>query len=598
MVSVALPPIAMVAGAIVFASVGAFVVTAIGAEAGSALPPLVASAPVVLVTVPGVADVIATVIVQPPGGMVLPAAMVITFATSVTPRHVPLVPCIVLTPAGIGSRNDADSVSGVVFRLPRMSVSVAVPPTLIDDGAIDLASVGGAMVTVSGALAGGAVPASVTAWLVVLVTVPGVADVTWNTIVQPPTGIVLPAALVIVAAVLITPVHVPVLPPTSVTPPGIVSVNGADSVIGIALLLPSVMVSVALPAATMVDGRRVLVSAEFTAVTVSGACAAGAVPAEVARSLVVLVTVPVVADVTATTIVQPPGGIEVPAASVIELAATVTPVQEPVLPEVVVTPAGIGSVNGVDTVIATGFVLPAVIVSVALPPMPMVAGRMAFASVGSAFTVSGALAGGALPALEVSVPVVLVTVPGVLDVTVTTIVHEPTGIVLPVAMVRDVDATVTPVQVPVLPLAVVTPVGMLSTKSAASVIGTAFELDSVSVSVAVPPTAIGVGAIVFASVGATAVTVSGALAGGAVPVLVERPLVVLVTEPGVLDVTVTTIVQPPAGTVLPDAIAIAPAATVTPVQVPVLPLVVVTPAGMLSVSADDSVIATGFALPT
>jgi len=155
--------------------------------------------------------------------------------------------------------------------LPIVSVSVAVPPMPIVPGTMLLASVALAAVTVSGAEAGGDVPALVVSVPVVLVTVPGVLDVTVATIVQPPTGIVEPLAIVISVGVLVTPVQVPLALPVIVTPAGIASVNGAVSVIGTALVLASVMVSVALPPATIVDGAIALPMVDATAVTVSGA---------------------------------------------------------------------------------------------------------------------------------------------------------------------------------------------------------------------------------------------------------------------------------------------------------------------------------------
>ena len=157
-----------------------------------------------------------------------------------------------------------------------------------------------------------------------------------------------------------------------------------------------------------------------------------------------LVTVPGVLDVIGTMIVQPPAGIVLPEAIVMESAATVTPGQVPLLGPVVVTPAGIGSVNAAVSVIGTGLALASVSVSDAVPPIAMVAGTMDLASVGGAFTVRFAVAGPALPALVDSVPVVLVTVPGVVDVIVTTIVQPPTGIELPAAIESEVAATVTP----------------------------------------------------------------------------------------------------------------------------------------------------------
>ena len=78
--------------------------------------------------------------------------------------------------------------------------------------------------------------------------------------------------------------------------------------------------------------------------------------------------------------------------------------------------------------------------------------------------------------------------------------------------------------------------------------------------------------------GGAPVTVSGALAGGEFRRFVVSVPVVLVTVPAVFDVIVTTIVQPPAATTLPDAMRDrCRRAHVTPGQVPVLPPVVVTP---------------------
>ena len=89
--------------------------------------------------------------------------------------------------------------------LPSVIVSVAVPPATIVAGTIDLVSVAEIAVTVSGALADGAVPASVVSPLVVLVTVPGVLDVMGTRMVQPPGGIVDPDAIVISVGVVVTP---------------------------------------------------------------------------------------------------------------------------------------------------------------------------------------------------------------------------------------------------------------------------------------------------------------------------------------------------------------------------------------------------------
>ena len=93
---------------------------------------------------------------------------------TVTPAHVPVLALVVVTPAGIVSTNGDVSRIAPEFALPSVSVSVAVPPVAIDDGTMDLPSVGATAVTVSGADAAGAVPASVVSVPVVLVTVPGV----------------------------------------------------------------------------------------------------------------------------------------------------------------------------------------------------------------------------------------------------------------------------------------------------------------------------------------------------------------------------------------------------------------------------------------
>ena len=117
-------------------------VTVIGALAGGALPPLVLSVPVVLVTVPAVDDVMATTIVQPTAGIAAPLAIVIVVAVTATPAHVPVLLPIVFTPAGIVSTNGAVSVSAAAFTLVSVIVSIAVPPTSIVAGAIVFANSG------------------------------------------------------------------------------------------------------------------------------------------------------------------------------------------------------------------------------------------------------------------------------------------------------------------------------------------------------------------------------------------------------------------------------------------------------------------------
>ena len=211
--------------------------------------------------------------------MLLPDAIVITVVVLVTPVQLPPVAPMIVTPAGIVSVNGAVSVSGVVFGLDSVSVSVAVPPEAIVAGAITFASVCAAAFTVKGALAAGAVPAAVTTVLVVFVTVPGVDDVIVAVIVQPVVpGMLPPDAIVMVVVVLVTPAHVPLVAPVIVTPAGIVSVNGAVSVSGVVFGLPSVNVSVAVPPDVIVAGAITFASVGAAAFTISGALAAGAVP--------------------------------------------------------------------------------------------------------------------------------------------------------------------------------------------------------------------------------------------------------------------------------------------------------------------------------
>ncbi len=153
---------------------------------------------------------------------------------------------------------------------------------------------------------------------------------------------------------------------------------------------------------------------------------------------------------------------------------------------------------------------------------------------------------------------------------VTMIVQPPEGTELPAGIEIRPDVTTTLGQVPVLADVVVTPDGIASVNAELSVAAVALALPSVSVSVAVPPAAMEAGVMDLLSVGAEAVTVSGALAAGAEPTLVCSVPVVLVTAPGMDDVIVTMIVHAPAGMLTPDAMAICVAVTVTPVHVPVV----------------------------
>ena len=235
------------------------------------MPPSVTNDPVVFVAGPGDAEVTCATIVQlADRAMTLPDAMVIVDAVLVTPGQLPLMVPTMVMPLGIVSVNGAVNVSGAAFGFDSVSVNVDVPPRMITVGANALVNAGTAALTVNGALAAGAVPASVASATVVLVTVPGVNEVSVAMIVHPVVpGTVLPDAIVIVVVVLVTPVHVPLVAPTIVTPLGMVSVNGAVSVSGVAFGLPNVSVSVALPPDVIVGGAIVFASVGAAAFTVA-----------------------------------------------------------------------------------------------------------------------------------------------------------------------------------------------------------------------------------------------------------------------------------------------------------------------------------------
>ena len=206
----------------------------------------------------------------------MPDATVIVPAATVMPTvHVPLLPPVVVTPSGIVSVNAAVSEIAAALELPSANVSVDAPPTAMLAGRIVLPRVGPTAVTVRGALAGPALPELVESVPVVFVTVPGVLDVIGTEIVQPPTGITLPEATVTAPAVTVTAAHVVLPEPVVVTPSGIVSVNAEDKVIGAALVLPSVSVSVDAPPTAMLAGRMVLPSEgpKSSSVSVSDALA-------------------------------------------------------------------------------------------------------------------------------------------------------------------------------------------------------------------------------------------------------------------------------------------------------------------------------------
>ena len=235
-----------------------------------------------------------------------------------------------------------------------------------------------------------------------------------------------------------------------------------------------------------------------------------------------------------------------------------------------VTPAGSVSTSAALSVAAVALLLVSVMVRILVPPAAIDAGANALVTVGTlAVTVKLAVAAAALlPLLVCNAPaaIVLVTVPGVLLVTLAVIVQEPgapPGIVAPDAYVTVLPPA-TPLFAPVqeppnVALARVTPAGKVSTSAALKVAAVALLLLRVIVRTLDPPAAIVVGAKALATVGALAVTVRLAVAAAALlPLLVcnAPAAIVLVTVPTVLLVTLAVIVQlpgAPPGMVAPDA---------------------------------------------
>ncbi len=176
-------------------------------------------------------------------------------------------------------------------------------------------------------------------------------------------------------------------------------------------------------------------------------------------------------------------------------------------------------------------------------------------------------------------------------------------------MLPDVAVTEAAVQVVAraLGVAMVMPAGSVSVRIDESVAAVALLLPSVSVRVEVAPEVIEVGAKALASVGAAALTVSVALAALALlPSLVaSAPAArVLVAVPGVLEVTETAIVQPPAGIGAPLAYTteVLPGVAVTEAAVQVVDRpfgdATVMPAGSASVSAEERAAAVALLLPS
>jgi hypothetical protein len=123
-----------------------------------------------------------------------------------------------------------------------------------------------------------------------------------------------------------------------------------------------------------------------------------------------------------------------------------------------------------------------------------------------------------------------------------------------------------------------------------------FEI--VTVSVDVPPAKIVLAEKAFVVVSVGGIDVSDAVAAAAVPALVTSEPVVFVNVPPFVAAALTTIVQPPTGTDVPDAMVTPLLVTVTPAHVPaLLDDVMDTPVGIVSVNAELSVYAPAFGLP-
>ncbi len=239
---------------------------------------------------------------------------------------------------------------------------------------------------------------------------------------------------------------------------------------------------------------------------------------------------------TVTTIVHPLGGTIAPCGSVILVFVSVTFVQVPVLPAAVstTTDVGMASVKPALNVCAAAVAFGMLIVNCDVAPRTAAieGGWNAIASAdGPVATVSGALAGSTLAGPICRMFVVAVTVPDVLEVTVTTIVQPLASKVCPAAIETCVDVTVVTPQVPVSVCGVmVTPAGMTTVNGWRSAC-TAATFGKLIVSFDVPPATMVAGLKDIAIVDAAPVIDRGALAAGVVPALVTSALVVLTTVP-------------------------------------------------------------------
>ena len=244
-------------------------------------------------------------------------------------------------------------------------------------------------------------------------------------------------------------------------------------------------------------------------------------------------------------------------------------------------------------VIATALLFVMLMLSVVVAPGAMIAGLKALVTVGRALIVRTALAGMVLlPAFVVVMSpasILLVTVPGVLEVTSMVMTQVwPAGMVPPVKVTlpaKEVGSTPQLVCVMLATPAVVTPRGYVSV-TVTPVMATALLLAILILSVVVPPGAMLLGLKALVTVGRALMVRTAVAAKILLPalVVVTAPMpMLLVTVPGVLEVTSMVMVQVCAAGIVPLVSVTLPAEEVgsTPQLVCVMLGVpaVVTPAG-------------------
>ena len=175
-----------------------------------------------------------------------------------------------------------------------------------------------------------------------------------------------------------------------------------------------------------------------------------------APAAIVFVAAPAVLLVTVKITVQPPAGIDVPFATVKSFAVALTPVHVPpgVPGFVIVTPAGIVSVNALVKVIATRFVFPIVTVRFVFPPLARFTAAKSFATVGATRAVTVSVAFAAVPVNAtgpVAAGAVVVLLFVLVAVTLCVIVHVSPGSSVPALKPTEVPPFAPPVRVALLP---------------------------------------------------------------------------------------------------------------------------------------------------